>query len=281
MLKKSAALRLWSLFLSCCCAFSTLSSAQTVANRQAVMSQARRAYYNLRSEGLSGFECSISPNWEALLKGQVNDDDQSPEAVEERQKNIQSTVETLSQIHFDVAVTSDGSVNLTHNDLSDQSEQMMAALKQIYGGMEQMTSGFFDTWKQFMLSAPFPEVSSDYQIQARGQQYLLIYRDGTSDVATTMGRDFAISNLKITAAEFDSSIQPSFTRTPKGYLLSGYTASYQSQKPEGSTELKARINYQTVDGFQMLRTLNLTGTYGGSPFAVELTFSGCQVTRKQ
>ncbi|HEY6968289.1 MAG TPA: hypothetical protein VJA94_03725 [Candidatus Angelobacter sp.] len=270
-MKKPAIPALWISLVFCFVALPVFSSAQAIANKQAVLSQARRSYYNLRDEGLKSFQCSITPNWELLLK---KESQENPEGVT-------SAIETLSQLQFTVDLSPDGTVKLKHNELTGQSEQMMAALKQIYGGMEQMTSGFFDTWKLFMLSSPFPEISSEYQLQAKGPQYLLTYRDGTADVVTTMGKDFAINDVKITTAEFDSTIQPSFTRTPKGFLFTGYEASYGSQKPEEATQLKVQIEYQPVDGFQMLHKLNLNGSYGGAPFAVELTFSDCRVTKKQ
>lgn len=270
MKNKSAAVRLCLSLLLCCGAFSTLASAQTVANKQQVMGQARGAYYNLRKEGVDAFQCSVTPNWDALLADQRKTDPAAADAA----------VKTLSQLQFTVSVASDNTVKLTHNDLTGQSKEMMDALKQIYGGMEQMASGFFDTWKLFVLSSPFPEVSSDYRLEAAGPQYRVSYREDTSDVVTTMGRDFAISNLQVTAAQFDSSIQPSFTKTPKGLLLNAYEASYQSPKPEEATKLKVAMDYQPVDGVQMLSKLNLTGSYGANPFAVELAFSDCKVTKK-
>ena len=158
---------------------------------------------------------------------------------------------------------------------------MMAALAQIYGGMEQMTSGFFDTWTMFVLSPPFPALASEYRLETVGPQYRLSYREGSAaDVVTVMDRDFAISDLRVTTPEFFSTIQPSFTKTPKGFLLSGYDAHYQSKKAEETTNLKVRIDYQEVERVQMLRKLDLSGTYGGTPFAVLLTFSDCQVTKK-
>jgi hypothetical protein len=253
-----------------CAAVSSLVWAQAVANKQSVLSQARQSYYNLRTEGLVSFQCSLTPNWELLLQREVKDDPNSAEAA----------IKTLSQLHFTANLAADDSVKLTHNDLTGQSQQMMDALRQIYGGMEQMTSGFFDTWKLFMLNPPFPAVNSEYQLQAVGAQYQLSYREDLADVVTTMSRDFAISSLKVTTPDFDSSIQPSFTKTPKGFLFSAYEASYQSKKPEEATQLKVAIGYQEVNGLQMLQKLNLSGSYGGNPFAVELTFSDCQVNKK-
>src|SRR5215472_1123141 len=171
-------------FLLCSFSLPTLSSAQNVGNKQQIISQARQAYYNLRSEGLDGFQCSVTPNWEALLADQRKSDPKAADAA----------IETLSKLHFNAKLGADGKVKLTHNDIPGASKEMMDALRQIYTGMEQMASGFFDTWSQFMLHRPFPEVESEYQLQVQGPQYLLTYKDGAvTDVATTMSRDFAIS----------------------------------------------------------------------------------------
>jgi len=267
---RSAVIRVTLFVLGCCSLTPLLASAQAVANKQSVLSQARQSYYNLRSQGVSTFNCSVTPNWELLLQEQRKQDANRADAA----------IKMLSQIHFTVTLAADDSVKLTHNDLPGQTPEMTTALQQIYGGMEQMTSGFFDTWKAFMLNNPFPEVSSEYQLEAVGPQYRLSYREGDVDVATNMGRDFAISNMRITSAQFDSTIQPHFTNTPGGYLLSAYDASYQSQKPEEATQLKVRLGYQEVSGVQMLQELDLSGAYGGKPFAVELAFSDCQVGKQ-
>jgi hypothetical protein len=124
-------------------------------------------------------------------------------------------------------------------------------------------------------------VSSKYTLESIGSQYRLFSRENAADVVTTMSKAFAICNLKVTTAAFDSSIQPSFTATPKGLVLSSYTASYKSQKPEETTQLKVSLADQAVSGMQMLQKLNLSGTYVGALFAVELTFSGCQVTKNK
>jgi hypothetical protein len=260
-MKKPALPAMWISFVFCVAVLSSLCPAQAVANKQSLLSRARQSYYNLRTEGLATFQCSIAPNWQLLLQKEL---EQNPDEANQ-------AITTLSRLQFTVTLSANGVVKLAHNELTDENEKMMTALGQIYGGMEQMTSGFFDTWKLFMLSPPFPEVSSEYELQARGPQYLLTYRDGTADVATTMGRDFAISSMKITTAEFDSSIQPAFT---------DYEATYNSQKPEEATKLKVHMDYQPVNGLQMLSKLNLSGSYGGAPFAVELAFYGCKVTKK-
>ena len=270
MIKKSTAVRFFLLSVLCCCPLSSLSSAQVVANKQQIINQARHGYYDLIREGFSEFQCSVTPNWEALLADERKTDAAGADAA----------VKTLSQIHFSAKFSQDGKVQLTHNTVSPDNTQNADAFKQIFTGMEQMTSGFFDTWKLFVLGPPFPAVESEYRLEAHGPQYLLTYKEGSADVVTTMGRDFAITDMKVTTPEFDSIIQPKFTKTPKGLLFSAYDATYQSKDNGSATELKVLINYQEVDGLQIIQKLNLSGSYGGTPFAAELAFSDCKVTKK-
>lgn len=270
-MKRMATVRLSFFGVLCSIAlFAAPASAQDLGNKQVLLGQARGAYYNLRDRGLVSFQCNVSPNWDLLLQDQKKQD---PDAAAR-------AMQTLNQLHFTTSLAADNTVTVTHNDLGGQSPQMMSALSQIYGGMEQMASGFFDTWKLFMLSPPFPDTASQYTMESLGPQYRLSYKEGSSDVVTTMGQDFAIAKMQVNTATFRSSILPTFTRTEKGLRLSGYEADYQSQKPEEATHLKVALDYQEVEGLSLVQKLNLSGSYGGALFAIELTFSGCQVTKK-
>jgi len=242
---------------------------QPVADKQSVLGHARASYYNLRSEGLASFQCNIIPDWQVLLAEQRK---ANPEGVD-------AAIRILSQIRFTVTLDSDGKVQLTHNELAGQSDEMNKALAQIYGGMEQMTSGFFDTWKVFMLSPPLPEVSSEFQLASAANQYQLSYKEAAAAVATTLNKDFSVADMKIRTADFDSTIQPSFTKAPNGFVLSAYNATYKSANPGETAQLKVLIDYQELEGLQMLRNLNLSGTYGGTPFAVQLAFSDYQIAK--
>lgn len=270
-MKRLIASAVWTMLLACCSVLPTLSFAQAVENKQAVLGQAQRAYYNLRREGLESFQCSITPSWEVLLQKERERDPES----------VARAIKILDQLHFTVELAADDRVKITHNELSGQNQQMMDALKQVYGGMEQMTSGFFDTWKLFVLNAPFPEVTSKYQLETKGPKYQLTYKEDAANVVTTMNKQLVISDVKVTTPAFDSTIKPGFTGTAKGFLMNSYDASYQSSKPEEAAQIKVSMDYAAVDGLEMLNKLNLAGTYGGSSFAIELTFSDCKVTKKQ
>jgi hypothetical protein len=233
------------------------------------MTKARASYYSLNDQGMAGFQCIATPDWEKLLQEQRK---QNPAAADE-------AIKVLNQLRF-VYKVDDGKLKLTHNEITGQTKQMNDALAQIYGGMEQMTSGFFDTWKLFMINGPLPAVDSKYQLQDGGRSYLLSYQENDAAVATTMSRDFAISDLKVTTKEFDSAIQPAFTATTTGFVLSSYTATYKSPDPKETTQLAVFLDYQQIDRVQLVKKMTLNGSYGGTPFAVWISFSDCTVIRK-
>ncbi len=131
-----------------------------------------------------------------------------------------------------------------------------------------------------MMTSPLPDADSDYQLEEQPEQWNLSYKEGTADVTTTMGKDLAVRELKVTTPEFSSTIQPRFTPSPRGLLLTGYQAEYYGKSESETTKLHVDIGYQEVNGLQLPRTLSLGGSYGGNPFQIQVTFSGCQAAKQ-
>ncbi|HXZ27419.1 MAG TPA: hypothetical protein VEG08_05395 [Terriglobales bacterium] len=238
-------------------------------DKRQVLQQARGSYYSLNAHGFSDFQCTTTPDWEALLQ----DLRKSDPARADR------TVALLKQIQFTVKFDTAGSTKVTHTSVPAENDEMAKGLNQIYGGAEQAISGFFDTWSPFMLTSPFPAVDSEYQLDDQGGEWSLSYKEGTSDVVTTMGKDLVIHELRIISPEFRSSIRPQFLTSREGLLLAGYQADYQGKTPEDATALTVKIDYQEVNGLPLPRTLDVSGSQAGSPFRVSFSFSGCQANR--
>ena len=240
-------------------------------SKQLLLTQAIQSYYNLRTQGLTTFQCTLSPDWESVLKEERKQDPAAADAA----------IKVLNQLHFTGTLGEDGKMTVAHNDLPGQNKQMMDALQQIYSGMEQLTTGFFETWSLFMLNHPFPDPAGDYNLESiPNDKYRVSYKEGDADVVTTMGHDFAITELKVTTADFTSSIFPQFTKTPNGFVLSSYDSNYQTKNPAEATKLKVLVDYKEVEGLSLVQKLNVSGTYGANPFGIAVTFSACQLTKK-
>lgn len=241
--------------------------AQT-ADKKEILKQARQSYYSLKSEGMTGFQCDMTPNWASLLEDQRK---ANPAAID-------TAIARLRELHFAVAVDAEGSAKVTHNQIAADNQKMAEGLSQVYSGMEQMTTGFFQTWSIFVVTPPLPQLTTEFNLES-GAQYGLSYKDGATDVVTVMDKDLVVRSVKVTAKEFVSILNPRFGKTPKGFLMNGYDADYQGAGGNDKTELHVAIEYQTVEGLQVPQKLGLKGSYNGSPFQVEVAFSGCTATK--
>lgn len=252
----------------CLLAFAGSTSAAQ-ADKKAVLLQARESYYSLKSRGLANFQCNFSPNWNAVLQ-------------EERKTNpneVEHRVSVLNHIQFTVVVGTSGSAKITHNNYVPENSNDAQGFDDIYNGMQQAISGFFDTWTPFMMTSVFPDVDGDYALVDKGDQWLLSYKEGAdTDIATTMGKDLVLRELKVNTPQFSSSMRPHFTNSAQGFLLSAYEADYKATSD--LVHLEAVIGYQTVNGFQLPQKLTFSGTNAGKSFQMEIAFSGCQATRQ-
>ncbi len=240
-------------------------------DKKEIIRQARASYYSLRGLGLAGFQAGVKPTWEVVLKDQVRSDPASAQAA----------LKLLNSLHFTMSLDSAGKASVEHSaDAPPPNEQAASAFNQIYSGMDQALSGFFETWSPFMLTSPFPEVESDYQLEDQGGEYRLSYKDGSSDVLTIMKKDLTITSIKVVSPEFVSSLRPQFTRTAKGFILSGYSADYQPTSGKGVVALKVQLEYQEVQGLQLPSKLFLDSHYDGEPTQMELVFANYQVTTR-
>jgi len=252
------------------CLFFLPAAIADAATNVDIIKQARSAYYSLQARGFVEFQCSAAPNWETMLQELRKTD---PDAANR-------AIILLNQIHFEVSLGASGGAKVTHNTVTATNDKQEQGLKQVYGGMEQMVQGFFETWTAFVRSTSLPAVDDNYQLQEREGQWVLSYKEEAADIVTIMEKDFAIRELKVNSPDFVSTIQPQFTRTSEGFLLAGYQADYHSKSTANDdTQLQVRITYQEANGLQLPKSLNLGGSYAGSPFAIDVMFSDCKATR--
>lgn len=245
----------------------TLPSQKT--DQKEVLRHARQAYYNLRTQGLSEFQCQLAPNWEALLE-------------EERRTNpaaFERGLMKLRQLQFRVSLGADDAVNVTHSQVDADNEEQAKSLAKVYNGMEQMVSGFFMTANPFVLTSIFPPEGTAYELTGGAGAYGLTYKEGTADVTLIMGKDYGVTKLEVIAPEFNSTLRPQFAPSAKGLLLKAYEADYAPKPAGADVHLSVQIGYQEVAGLQLFQKLNLAGRIGATAFKFDVQFVGCQVKK--
>jgi hypothetical protein len=247
------------------CSLAAMAQTQTsITDSRKVIEDARRAYYSLRTAGLDEFRATVKPNWELVLKDQLKTDP----------VGAQAGLKLLNGIHFSMLLDNASKVTVTHRtDTEPSNEQQRKGFDDIYSGMDQAINGFFATWSLFMLNSPFPSPDGEYKLEDLGTQYRLSYRDGAADVVTIMGKNLIITDIKVTSAEFNSSVRPQFVHTQKGFVLTGYDADYKPTSGPGVVKLALKIRHHPVNSLQLPDSLVLDSVMDGTPTHMELAFS--------
>src|SRR6267142_6342281 len=114
------------------CAYPFIAQAQNQIDKAAIIRQATRSYYGVRASGLVEFQARVTPKWEVAIK----DIGSNPEGLK-----------LLNGLKFSMSFDANQAIKVNQEaGIPAPNEQAAAGFKQIRAGMEQMLSGFFDTW---------------------------------------------------------------------------------------------------------------------------------------
>jgi hypothetical protein len=267
-MRRSRQFRIWLVLLLIC---GLLAPQGSAADKQEIIRQAKRAYYNLPSQGLIEMQSAVVPNWGAILKEELKTDVPPDHPA----------FKILNGLHFRLSLDEKGAAKLTHQtDNTPTDQASIENMNQTISGVEQVLSGFSQTVAPFLFTSPFPEVESAYELEEQGDQYRLSYKEGQFDVLTIMKKDFAIVEFKVSGPEFNASVKPQFKSTPKGFLVTGYQATYQASSGTESYQLSVQIDYQEVEGFQVPAKLGVDATVNAATHKMELQFTGYQIKKQ-
>ena len=240
------------------------------AARDKLMREARLAYYNLHARGLKEFSCQVLPDWDATYKSLRGD------AVGRDQ-----LLPILKKVRFRVLVGATGAASVSHqSDVAPPSAAVAARVEQSTGGIDQVVSGFFQTWSLFTFGTFFAEASGTLQVEEAGDKYRLTEKDASTDALVVMNKDLTIEHATVESPRVTGSMDPIFTATTEGLLLTSFDSkvSIGEQEPE----ISVKITYQKVGGYQLPHIVNAAVSMpGGQRVALPLTFANCQVKGRQ
>jgi len=243
------------------------------SDKREIIRQARAAYYSLRGRGLDSFSASATVNWEVVLGPIKTGDDVAQRA---------SAMKLLNGLHFGLTMNALGKVAVTHSaDTPAPNETSQKGYDQIFTGMDQVITGFYDTYSPFMLTSPFPTVESEYTVEDIDIGYRVAYKENvTTSVVTRMTKTFAIIDTTVNAPDFDSVIKPVFTTTEQGYVMTGYNGYYKPKTGPGTTLLDGTMEQQMVDGLRMMKKLHFDSSVDGVKNQTEVVFADYIIKKK-
>ncbi|SRR5258708_11651433 len=227
-------------------------------------------YYSLPKNGITELQCSVAPDWAAILRQEMK--------TEVKPDN--AGLKLLNGVRFWVSVNETGKAKLTHQvDRYPQSAPNMDDLQKAIGGVEETVDGFWRTASVFLFTSALPKPETAYQLSEHDGGYLLSYRDGEYDIVTTLAKDYAISEIKVSSTTLSSSLKPRFTKTKAGFLLTAYDADYK-QGAADPAHVSVQITYQGVESFQLPSDLLVQTTSEEAKHNMRLHFADYQIKRR-
>jgi hypothetical protein len=243
---------------------------KAVADAESLLRPARAAYVNLAGKGFNRYRFVATPDWAAMLAALAKT---NPEGY-------RAALDLFAKVRFDVLVGPQGDAQVSHNTVDSPNPQTTAGLNQVYSGMEQTLTGFFQTWAPFMVNTPFPPAGTSARVEDRGTHYLVDWEEaGDVKVHLQMDRAFTITEMKVRSPAFDSTIRPTFERQPGGLVLAGYDGDYLSTA--SSLRLKVLIRNKTIQDLPLPVALDLSVWMGSADKQqILMTFSELNLEKK-
>jgi hypothetical protein len=229
---------------------------QTTTTRD-VLSQARGAYYSLGRKEFKGFTATIEPNWEVILA----------------QTATPANLKIFRDVRFSMVVDASGAVTVSHEVGPNAAKpELQPIVNQIHHDIQRLVTSFFNTWRIFVVSSPFPETGNQTQLKSSSKQYHVSYQTQSGEVTITMNSDFLIKEWNLSGPTVRRTVKPQFQKTVDGFLLTGYQTLFEPVGNGIKTTMDVDIEYQDVNGIKVPQKVRLNGIYGSEPVEAELAF---------
>lgn len=238
------------------------------AARDKLMREARQSYYNLPSHGLKEFSCQVLPDWDAFFNNKILKVDAA---------GRDQLLPALRKERFRVVVGATGAASVSRQSGAASSSAAVAArVRQSTSGIDQMVTGFFQTWSSYAFGSLFPEDSSGLQVEEAANKYRLTRTSASSEILIVMNKDLTIEHTDVESSKVSARLDPAFMSTKEGLLLTSYKGKVNML--DQAWDASGKISYQTVGGYQLPHIVNtVVGLPGGQQLALPLTFANCQV----
>jgi hypothetical protein len=235
--------------------------------RKDLLDRAQKAYSSLAAQGLNGFRCRVQPDFDTRFKTLPAEESQ--------------LLPILKKVRFNVEGGGNGAVSVTHQSNGAPPDRQVADhVTQALGGTDQVIEGFLQTWGPFAITAPFAGSNGGLVIEDLGANYRMTQKDELNNIVMLVRHDFAIEQIDLVLPSKNLTIRPHWDVTAKGWRLAGYDGVYTSASGQ-TQQVSAKVEYQDVEGFQLLRSVDLTVQLSASSSVrLPIAFSEYQIRKR-
>ena len=227
-------------------------------DKKVILKQANGLYYSFKDHGFSGLRCIVEPNWKKLLEDNSSAD--------------YGPLNLLELVSFSVSVDKNGISKV--EPLLRGGGELDKRIVPTIGGLQQIISGFYQTWTNLIVTTPFPEGDDAITLKEEGGNYRVIANDN-SDSQYVMSKDLIISEMSVSIPNPKVTMRPKYSKTDRGLLLTGLDFDINNNQ----TKVHFDLQYQEVDGYKLPTRVAYQMAFPNGQILLEMSFSKYQVSK--
>lgn len=202
--------------------------------------KARALYYTPVDVGLQGFHCDVQFDWKSFMQKATNqsvpDDDARLKYLRTIQLAVDDDLQGTGELHW-VAPT-------------PAPEGTEESVGKIRDGMQQMWSGFFQSWNGFLTGNMVTLDTTSAVTRANGGYHVTAHTK--AGLAEEQYDDkLVLQTVHVATPVLDSTVSPGFTPSPQGLLVTTIRSAYKQPPSLDVTEVLMKVTYAPVDKFQL------------------------------
>jgi hypothetical protein len=232
-------------------------SAASAPTAKAILAMAESDYYVLQGQGVKAFQCDIQPNWAKLITDPAK-------------------LKLVRPIEYTAVIDEQGGVQVS--PFRADKAAIDPSLDQIVGGVQQLISGFFQTWNPLVFSGVFsPAQDGGLGFSSQADGYHFTQATGGTNVDMTLTKDALVTEMKVTTADSVIVMMPTYVPTNGGLML---LTGLNNDINNGTQKVDLQIAYQPAEGFQLPSTVSYQVTLPTQVVDIEMSLSDYQVVKR-
>ena len=225
-------------------------------------------YYSSAKAGLTGFDCNVRPDWQALILSASHVNALPPEDA--HLALVKASKVTLHS-HMRGGVTFDWSDAAQAKALDQQSAETLTGFHQT---VEQMLESFMQFWTPFFENSVVPESAEGLDITHTETVHTIHAKQGDTELTEVFSSDLILQQFNVNMSGTSIKFFPSYKPSPQGLLVSGFRAHVNpvGAPLDEAQDMTVDVAYQPVNGFPIPDKLNIE-VIGTGKF--NFTLDGC------
>jgi len=235
-----------------------------------MLDRAGKRYYSTAKDGLTGFDCTVHPDWHVLF---LSAEPGVAIAVDDPRIVLLNAV----KIVLHARMKGNSTVEWAPPPAQDKSSTDL--LEGMHSATEQTLQGFLQFWTPFVDGSAVPSSSEGLDIARTDKGYKLHAKTSDTEVTEELDNQLLLTQFDVAMSQARVTFSPTYKTTDKGLLVDGFLAHIlpAGTPPAQVQEMHVAIEYQPVGGIPIPARLKMKVIGSGEFF---FALGGCTIRRQ-